>query len=115
MGKKQHYIPRFILQNFTDEKDFVWCLDKQTEKVLAKKPENIGYKNHIYSIGNENKYVIEEFFGTIEADAAQIIKKIIETKQFPKSEEDRRYLFCFLVCFNLRYPDLISVLTIKIA
>jgi len=37
-----------------------------------------------------------------------IITKIIEAKRFPKSEENRFYLFCFLVCLNLRYPALIS-------
>jgi len=108
MGKKQHHIPRFILQNFTNENGLVWCLNKQTGKVFAKKPTEIGYINYLYSVGNKKNEVIEEFFSKIEANAAPIITKIIEIKRFPKSEEGRFYLFCFLTCLNLRYPALIS-------
>jgi len=57
MGKKQHHIPRFLLQNFTNKEGYIWVLDKQAGKCFRAKPENIAYHNHLYSIGeSHNEY-----------------------------------------------------------
>jgi len=51
MGKKQHHIPRFLLQNFADKEGYIWVLDKQTGKCFRAKPEKVACKNYLYSIG----------------------------------------------------------------
>lgn len=53
MQKRHHTIPRCYLQNFSDEKGFVWVLDFK-DKIFKTKPDNILVENNFYTIKLKN-------------------------------------------------------------
>ena len=63
--KKQHYVPRFYLKNFSNKnKDgyYIHCYDIDTNKTYPANIKNIAEEKYFYKIGDEN---FEEFFQKI--------------------------------------------------
>lgn len=48
MTKKQHYVPRFLLKNFSDDQEAAWCLKKSNLKVFKTNIRNICCKSYLY-------------------------------------------------------------------
>ena len=46
--KKQHYVPRFYLRNFTDENGLLHVYDREKQKIFCAPPEKILYEKMLY-------------------------------------------------------------------
>jgi len=53
--KHHHYVPRFYLSRFTDNRNKLWVLDKQTEKVFPANPDSIGVQKQFYRLDDLSK------------------------------------------------------------
>ena len=55
-AKRQHYIPRMLLRNFTNEKGRLYFFDKRfpEKKVLESVPANLFIENHLYTHYDES-------------------------------------------------------------
>ena len=51
---QKHYIPKFLLRQFTDERGMLWVYDNQRQQFYKSKPENAETSNDAYSINQEN-------------------------------------------------------------
>ena len=108
--KNQHYVPQFLLKNFSSrEESFIWAYDtnekysKQNrikERAIKKvASEKFFYDIHNNETENSYEYVLEK----IENDTAPIIAEIIKTKNIKDlSEEERGTLSLFIVTQILR-------------
>jgi hypothetical protein len=80
--KIHHYIPQFLLKNFSiEKKDHVYVFDKESKKSSKTNIRNIAsenYFNRFEILGNN--IPIEEFLGVFESMSAHILKKIINTE-----------------------------------
>lgn len=98
--KRQHYIPRVYLKNFTNSNGKVWVYDKelQTLKELSTKDTTI--EKELYTItdvnGNKN-YFLEDYFGEIETIANPILNKIINKQVISFEEKTKLSLFIALL------------------
>src|SRR4051794_9917110 len=48
--KAQHFVPRFYLANFVDEKGLVWTYDPISDAVRAATPEKTAIETNFYSV-----------------------------------------------------------------
>lgn len=86
---KQHYVPRFLLKQFSDDDNHVFVLNRMTNNVYRTSVERICYENDIYDekwdgvIEELGKYVldnqIEDYLADLEAKASPLIKYITES------------------------------------
>ena len=79
IAKIQHYVPQFLLKNFTvGKKPQVWVFDKLTDKIFKSHVKNIASENGFYDFAFKgNQYTIEPSLSDIEAHASKIIKEIV--------------------------------------
>lgn len=85
--KKQHYVPRFLLRNFTEssKKNQLFVFNKRTEKKFRTSPEQIAHENKFYDFElKQDKFSLEPLFSDIENIAASIIRKITQNKTLLK-------------------------------
>lgn len=104
--KKNHYVSRFYLQGFTDDKGFVSVYDIKRKACYLAKPENIGFENayhhYIDPEGNEDTTFIEDHLCKIEEGIPAVNAKISNSEQLTGTELD--YLFCFMAINYVRVP-----------
>nr|WP_321269617.1 DUF4238 domain-containing protein [uncultured Tolumonas sp.] len=76
--KKQHYVPQFILRNFTvGKKKKIYVFDTKTQNTFTSHVREIGHENDFYNHpinGNQ----IEFDLGTLETQVAPLISGILE-------------------------------------
>ena len=109
--RKQHYIPQFYLNYFTDpsippmHSPYLWVYDKITETIKNKAPKNIAYENGYNDIIDEQgniSLIVEDQFQEIESDVSKVFRKIINQKFISRKE---RLLLCkFIISTKLRVP-----------
>lgn len=103
---RHHYIPRFILRNFSVNKDNrVLYYNKEYRLFLTKGIENVFMSENLYrdSINNpDNPVEIEENLSRIENEASGIIKRMISDNDIELSlaEEERFRIFMFIMSFR---------------
>ena len=108
--KNQHYVPQFLLKNFTSRDEaFIWAYDKnekynEQNRIKERAIKKVASEKHFYD-KNKNypessyEYVLQE----VENNSAPIIAKIIKTKNIKDlSKDDRRTLSLFIVTQTLR-------------
>lgn len=99
--KKQHYVPRFLLRNFTtsNKKNQLFVFNKRTGKKFKTSPEQIAHENRFYDFELKNGTVsLESLFTDIETRTAPIIRKIIENGNLLKiTNEEKEYLSIFIL------------------
>jgi hypothetical protein len=99
--KKQHYVPRFLLRNFTEssKKKQLFVFNKRTEKKFRTSPEQIAHENKFYDFKlKQDKFSLEPLFADIENITAPIIRKIIQNKTLLKiTNEEKEYLSLFIL------------------
>ncbi len=106
MKKRHHTVPRCYLQNFTDEKGFVWVLDTNN-KIFNIKPENILVENHFYTItlkNGEKSLIIEDTLSDIEGHYAGIFAEKISKDEF-LTDEERARVAIFISLMKFRTPS----------
>ena len=58
--KKNHYVPRFYLDKFTNKEGFINVKDINTRKVFKSTPKQVGFSNDLYSIKHNAKISDED-------------------------------------------------------
>lgn len=109
--KKEHYVPQFILKNFSfDRNMYIWCYDKQEEKFFKTNVLNIAAENNFYNVTHENG------LAEIETETSKIIAEIIRNETLErltsKEKEQLSYLFALQVIrtkyHRIRYKDIVQ-------
>lgn len=101
--KKQHTVPRFLLDNFGfdngGKNKKLYTLDKSTQKCYQQSVYDASTRNTFYNIENiAEKYSLEPILGEIEAKASIVIRKIIEEESLASlTDEEKNELAIFVV------------------
>ncbi|MCR9567124.1 DUF4238 domain-containing protein [Vibrio diabolicus] len=95
--KKQHTVPRFLLDQFgfgkKGKKRQLFTFDKLKERVFPQSVFDATTRNTFYNIENHpERASLEPILGMYETDAAPIIKKIISEKSLSWMSDDDRYI-----------------------
>lgn len=78
--KRQHYVPRFYLKNFSNDEKFIYIYNLNNNKVILRAPlKNQCNEDYFYS----KESVIEDALSGIESLAATIIRTIIVSRTVP--------------------------------
>lgn len=93
--KKQHTVPRFLLDNFGFAKGRKakqkFTFDKQSERSYPQSVYDASTRNAFYNIENHpDKYSLEPILCQIEADASSVIRKIIEEQSLGNLTDDEK-------------------------
>lgn len=108
--KNQHYVPQFLLKNFSSRgRKFIWAYDKNEKysiknQIKERPIKKVASEEYFYDQNVNNEIGSYEYELQKAEDAtAPIIEKIIETKSIVDlSEEERRTLSFFITLQNLR-------------
>lgn len=118
---KEHYVPQFYLNKFTDKNGLLHIYDLRQKKFYGQRPKNVCFKKNLYETEwlNANpelgKYVlvndIENEFCKYESEFAILLQKIISictSEQNPNAlilhGNEKEVLFRFLVNLMVRNP-----------
>lgn len=107
--KRQHYVPRFYLNNFADAQGLVWTYDVLTDEVRAGSSENTAVQTNFYSTVDENGEhldLLEDWLAGVEAKAAPIYPKLLRG-EFLMGQE-RADMAVFFSSLFTRSPALIT-------
>lgn len=125
--KKQHYVPRFYLRNFSFDKgrDKVWTYNKHMNKVIPASIESVGYQTNFYELpksmadkflrdmGRSDYNSTEEFLSEVEGTVGPILTRLLEIlsaenrpefSKFLNEEENRIWLTLFIIEQYYRTP-----------
>ena len=109
-GQKQHYVPQFLLRNWTgsDKKVGIFRKDVPGLPFSRRSPQSTGYDEGIYSFQGVKKpeinLVEERVMQPIDDHAAQVIDKLFKSGSSELSNEDVRWLFIFAESLEMRNP-----------
>lgn len=93
----EHYVPKFVLKNFTFDNNQIWVFDKQTDKKFKTNIDNIASENKFYDFNFKNVVLtLEPSLSTFESKVAKIITEIVTKKTlFFLKKEDKIILSYF--------------------
>lgn len=109
--KKQHYVPRFYLKNFADDRGFLQVLDLKNRRIGSPRPyQGVGYAHYFYAektgVPDEISQHIEKWLQRIESSIAselpEIIRRILNCDQI--TIDDRYILSVLMSMIWLRTP-----------
>jgi Protein of unknown function (DUF4238) len=106
--KNQHYVPQFLLDNFTDLNGKIWVYDKKDDRVFNTSPRNIGAEKYFYDFLNSEgqKQTLENILRTLDSDAAKAIRSILEAQSLKAmSKQQRRTMAQFIAVQQLRVTN----------
>lgn len=96
LTKKQHYVPQFLLKNWSHGKtNRVYVFDKKHNKSFSSSTKNIAHENNFYEngeLGQENKTEIK--LSNLECGVAPIISEIISDGSIKKLSDSEHKLLC---------------------
>ncbi len=100
--KKQHYVPRFYLNNFTSSDDNIFVYDKVAGKVFNTGVKNIACERYFYdSVKFENEQYLEKHYSLLESEFAlfysDFISKIESSEKENILKSDKKIFSRFLV------------------
>lgn len=118
---KEHYVPQFYLNKFTDDNGLLHVYDLKQKKFYTQKPKNICFKKNLYETEWQDanpklgKYVlannIENEFCRYESEFGILLQKIINictSEQNPNAlilyGKEKEVLFRFVVNLMVRNP-----------
>ncbi|MCG2572320.1 DUF4238 domain-containing protein [Acinetobacter sp. ME22] len=103
--KKQHYVPQFILRNFSfSKKHQIFAFNKSQVKKFITTVKDSASENGFYNlnIGGE-KYTLEYKLSKLEARCGEVIKKICDDESIKNiTDEDHQFLCIFVASLLLR-------------
>ena len=112
--RRHHYIPKFLLEHFTDDDGRLYIFDKQRPEqgVFESSPQNVFLQrdfNTTLDLNRERDYSVENEFSKIEGLASQIITKVIQDSRegkFPNlTPDDKSKLDRFVHIMCSRSPE----------
>ena len=121
--KRQHYVPRFYLKNFTiNGNEQLYVLDKNSNNIFYKNIQEICEQNYYYSFYDQNEYdfMLEEHLGKKESEFSSVLRKLtdnIEGYYYNKNScigkllhNDKRIILEFILYQIIRVPKYIDEL-----
>ncbi len=98
-GEQQHYVPRFLLKNFTHgKKPKVFVYDKSNDKRFHTNIKNIAAENGFYDLEVEDGLLsMEPGLSRLEANTSGIIKKLIKNKDIKSLSENEVAIFALFL------------------
>ncbi|WP_439582033.1 DUF4238 domain-containing protein [Dyadobacter bucti] len=97
--KNQHYVPRFLLRNFSNDcENKIWCYDRAWKKAGNRSISNVASEDYFYDeTPGKKDGSLEYFLANAESFAAPLIRKIIEQKDLKLlSQEEQDIIATFL-------------------
>ena len=93
--KKQHTVPRFLLNNFGFDRGGkakqIYTFNKQSERSYPQSVYDATTRNTFYNIENHpDKYSLEPILCEIEAEASSVIRKIVEEESLGSLTKDEK-------------------------
>lgn len=82
--KKQHFVPQFLLRNFTNDGHKLWVFDKKSRKEFSADVGDIANRKYFYDIGGIllpnglSEQAFERAFGDLESYYSPFLKKLIK-------------------------------------
>ncbi|MCU7837707.1 MAG: DUF4238 domain-containing protein [gamma proteobacterium symbiont of Taylorina sp.] len=101
--KKHHYVPQFILRNFSiGKKKRIFVLDKRNLKVFTSHTKDIAHENHFYK-DDEFGFEVdtETKLADLESECAPIFSRIISEESIKNINEFDRALICLFTTVQL--------------
>lgn len=98
-NKRQHYVPKFILRNFSEDANIVYVYSLKHHKSFRSQIRDICQEKYFYT----KEIEFEQNLGKIEGKQALILKKLIKDFSFYSLEEKERYYwFLFILMQHSR-------------
>ncbi|MFW8590801.1 DUF4238 domain-containing protein [Glaciecola sp. 2405UD65-10] len=101
--KKQHYVPQFLLNNWScGKKKRLHIFDKKESKSFCSSVRNSAHENNFYNddiLGYGNK--TETKLSSLEADVAPIIKKIISAGSLISITQEEHHVLCLFTAVQM--------------
>jgi len=112
--KKQHFVPRFYLENFTDSKSNIYAFDVIKCESFSTTTENIAHQKYFYDYEPLDQFIgreqtIEKALAKSEAEQAVVLRKLVgglkvnDVSAFTK--DDYRQLADYIITQQRRTPE----------
>lgn len=102
IAKNQHYVPRMLLKNFSNEKEQIQVFNKKNNKKFYANIKKIASEKHFYNFDiNGTELTMENLLTSIEGDAASVIDKIIKQRSLASVSEDEKFILSAFVSVQL--------------
>lgn len=108
--KRQHYLPKMYLQNFTNSNNKVWVYNDKNKTIKELSIKDTTLIKNFYTIETEfgKDYTLEQELSKIETTCAPIIKKLIVGQKI--DIEEKAYLSVFIATMQLRTPSSVELI-----
>ena len=108
--KRQHYLPKMYLQNFTNSNNKVWVYNDENKTIKELSIKDTTLIKNFYTIETEfgKDYTLEQELSKIETTCAPIIKKLIDGQKI--DEEEKANLSVFIATMQLRTPSSVELI-----
>ena len=108
--RAQHYIPQFILRNFTPNGttgEHVFVTSPAEKKQWRSLPSQMAHHRDFYrvEIDGVDPNIVERFLSKLEAGASPVFREMIQLEQIPLSARDYELLMTFLAFSFARVPS----------
>jgi len=95
VAKKHHYVPQFILREFSHSGSQVQVFDKSNDNQFPSSVMNAGHQNGFYSwdeevAGEKIKISLESVLAGIDGAGSNVIQKVIRDQSLAKLSEKER-------------------------
>ena len=79
--KRQHTVPRLLLNNFVDQGGKLHCFDRKRDRTYTTVPDNVLVESHMYTLklqGKPDSFEAERALSTLESLAARVIDRVVD-------------------------------------
>jgi hypothetical protein len=105
-ARRQHFVPRFYLKNFGDQK--IFCYDKSNDNVVESNANDIALGKNFYELEGLRGGEIEKFLSHNESKFSKAYYEIRNKKDISKlSDDSSNHLFLFIASQLVRTMDLL--------
>ena len=107
--KRQHHVPRFYLEHFTDQNGDVWTYDNLKNTIRNSIPNETANETNLYSgLNDQGEYddSIEKLLAGIEFKAAAIYPKVLRNENI--TGQERADFAVFIATLYSRSPSLMN-------
>ncbi len=110
-SKKHHYIPQFILRNFSDSRGKLLVKRHGQDDWRQGTPNTVGYRNNAHSVSawlHDDPSFYEARMSTMESESAPLIRALAAGEYSTVPEEMRDTLQRFILMNLMREPGLLE-------
>lgn len=108
-SERHHYIPRFLIKNFTDTSGNLYVYDKSKDRINSKPPKSIFFewnRNTLNHYGGKSD-AFESLYSDIDNQIAPVIEKILSTHKFSGREQGQVLLLAELMRWRTPQSDIL--------